>query len=173
MGGKKKKLIGVLAMLAIAAPLSSKVLADGSDIIELDSIAEYYKTVTFDHDMHKDIAADCADCHHHTTGTNPTDPNCARCHREGDDVTAMACQDCHSAKRFSASYLAEIESNPGLYHVGKPGLKGAYHQKCIGCHKELEVYTGCQDCHLRNDKGDQLFHSGKYAPAPVVHASGH
>ena len=30
-----------------------------------------------------------------------------------------------------------------------PGLLGAYHQQCIGCHEEMEIpgSTGCTDCH--------------------------
>lgn len=161
------------AFMLLTAPLAVQSLAgEGPGSVELGSLANYYSAVTFDHAMHAGLATSCAECHHHTTGAAPIDPNCARCHEAGSKASSAACKDCHSDKRFSAEDLAKIEGNPQLYHKDKPGLKGAYHRKCLGCHTDMGGPTGCRDCHIRNDKGDAFFNSGKYAPAPVA-SSGH
>lgn len=173
MGGRKKTLLGMAALMLLTAPLAAQSWAgEGPGTVELGSLANYYSAVTFDHAMHTGVAASCAECHHHTTGAAPIDPNCARCHKAGDKTSGVACKDCHSDKPFSAEYLKKLEENPQLYHRGKPGLKGAYHRKCLGCHTTMGGPTGCQDCHTRNDKGDALFHSGKYAPPPTA-STGH
>jgi hypothetical protein len=177
MGGRKKTLVGMAALMLLAAPLAAQSWAgDGPGTVELGSLANHYSAVTFDHAMHTGVAPSCAECHHHTTGLAPIDPNCARCHEAGAGAKSVACKDCHSDKRFSAEDLAKTGGNPQLHHKGKPGLKGAYHQKCLGCHTTMGGPTGCQDCHTRNDKGDAFFNSGKYAPAPTAsagHGSGH
>jgi hypothetical protein len=177
MGGRKKTLLGMAALMLLTAPLAAQSwAADGPGTVELGTLANHYSPVTFDHAMHTTVAASCAECHHHTTGAAPTDPSCARCHEAGAKAKSVACKDCHSDSRFSAEDLAKIEGNPQRYHKGKPGLKGAYHQKCLGCHTSMGGPTGCQDCHTRNDKGDAFFNSGKYAPAPTAaggHGGGH
>lgn len=176
MGGKKKKLLRVVALVVLSIPLAAAGMAsEGPDTVELDSLANYYEPVTFDHAMHSEVAGSCADCHHHTTGDAPTNPTCARCHEAGSEASAIACRDCHSANPFSAENLKTIDDNPQLYHTGKPGLKGALHQKCMGCHQEMGAPTGCQDCHVRTDAGDAFFHAGPYAPAPKAeeHGTGH
>lgn len=177
MGGRKKTLVGMAALMLLTAPLAARSWAgDGPGTVELGSLANHYSAVTFDHAMHTGVAPSCAECHHHTTGLAPVDPNCARCHEAGAGTKSVACKDCHSDKRFSAEDLAKAGGNPHLHHKGKPGLKGAYHQKCLGCHTTLGGPTGCQDCHTRNDKGDAFFNSGKYAPAPKTsagHGGGH
>lgn len=62
----------------------------------------------------------CQGCHHHSpVGTRP--PLCESCHGQPFD-----------------------ESAPG-----KPGLLGAYHQQCVGCHKSMnmEEPSACDACH--------------------------
>jgi hypothetical protein len=175
MSGKKKKILGMAAMisLAVSFPLFAQMSAeDAPESIELGSIAEIYEPVIFDHAAHVLMVETCSFCHHHTTGTAPEKGNCSRCHQEGEETSSVACVDCHEAKPFSSQSLKAKESDPLLFHVGKPGLKGAYHQSCLGCHEQIGAPTGCQDCHVRNDKGDQLFHSGKYAPVPGESSSG-
>jgi hypothetical protein len=173
MGGRKKTLVATAALMFLAAQSWAEA---GPDTVELDSLANHYSAVTFDHAMHVGVASGCVECHHHTTGGAPTDSNCARCHEGGGEAIAVACRDCHSSNRFSAEDLAKIEGNQQLHHKGKPGLKGAYHQKCLGCHTAMGAPTGCQDCHTRNDEGDAFFHAGQYAPAPkdsAGHGGGH
>ena len=171
----RKKFILLLITLALSSWPAAHCLAEtGPESVELDTLAQLYDAVTFDHSSHVDLTeGKCAECHHHTTGAAPTNQKCLKCHPGGQEADSMACQDCHSAKRFEAAYLAEIESNPQLYHTDKLGLKGAYHQNCMGCHQETGGPTGCHDCHARNEKGDELFDSGKFAPDPTASNSGH
>jgi hypothetical protein len=177
MNGKKKKIIGMVLMITLAAPfpLCAEMSADDApETVEINAIADIYEPVQFDHAAHVTMVESCSFCHHHTTGSAPEKKTCSKCHKGEEDTGTVACYDCHEAKRFSAQYLSELEQNPLLFHIGKPGLKGAYHQNCIGCHTEIDGPVGCQDCHQRTDKGDKLFHSGKYAPDPKkAHGSGH
>jgi hypothetical protein len=67
----------------------------------------------------------CQGCHHNSP-VSKKPPLCGNCH----------------GKPFDAE-------NPL-----KPGILGAYHLQCIGCHKEMgmEKPTGCTDCHNRKEK---------------------
>lgn len=174
MDGISKLLIGSVITLALfVAPASYGHASDSPDSVKLDALANMYEPVSFNHAMHNDVTAnECATCHHHTTGTPPVDASCARCHKNSGPADVVACRDCHSEKRFEAEYLKKLEENTTLYHTQKPGLKGAYHLKCMGCHEKMGAPNGCQDCHGRNDAGDKTFRSGKYAP-PKGKASSH
>jgi len=168
MPKKLKKICGAAVFLLIASLPLQQCFAQGPDTVVLETLAQYYDPVEFDHVMHVDMLGEdsCATCHHHSVGTPLVDENCKRCHEYGGETESANCEDCHPAQRFSADYLAEIEADIHLYHEDKPGLKGAFHQKCLGCHKEMDAPVGCQDCHTRTDAGDKLFRSGKYAPEP-------
>ncbi len=171
---RKKFILVLVALMLSGWPIAQCPAESGPDSVELDILAELYEPVAFDHASHVDFAdGNCAECHHHTTGGAPTDPKCLKCHTGGQEADSMVCQDCHSAKRFEAAYLAKIEATPELYHNDKPGLKGAYHQNCMGCHQASGGPTGCQDCHARNEKGDKFFHAGQFAPDPTASDSGH
>jgi len=146
---------GMLVFLAQGAGAANDT---GPETAELGSLADYYRPVEFNHAMHVELVdSECARCHHHTTGAAPLEPRCLECHKGGQKGPAIACRDCHPAQRFSAEYLNELDANPQLYHLDKPGLKGAYHRKCLGCHRENGGPTGCQDCHERTPAGDALF----------------
>ena len=143
------------------------------ETVVLDRIAKVYDSVEFDHSGHLDLADSCASCHHHTTGSAPESESCATCHREGEPTATVQCADCHAADPFTAEYLAAQESGPQWFHVDKPGLKGAYHRSCLGCHQKAGGPTGCQDCHSRTADGDALFSAQagrRSAPGP---AAGH
>lgn len=76
--------------------------------------------------MHSKHAAtlqdDCAACHHY----RPADKSKSE---------TMPCRSCHKEPFKSAV-------------PGRPGLKAAYHQRCMGCHKEMQKGpTDCQSCH--------------------------
>ncbi|VVB95750.1 Class III cytochrome C family protein [uncultured archaeon] len=64
---------------------------------------------------------------------------CTKCHHNsGDEV--HACRDCHNAP-----------SDP--HDSSKPGLKAAYHQLCISCHKEdFGGPESCTKCHTGETK---------------------
>ena len=83
---------------------------------------DHFGPVPFDHTGHADwaeIAGGCQVCHHHTP--------------EGE--AHPACRTCHEH-----SYRHE--------DLSKPGLKGAYHRQCMGCHREWTHETKCSTCHL-------------------------
>ncbi len=175
MSIKRKTLYGVLLLALLAYPLPGAGQDEGPDTVVLDSIAQYYEPVEFDHAMHVGLidSNECAVCHHHTLGTPVFDPVCLRCHSASRETDSVACRDCHPAKRFSAAYLASLEEDVHLFHVEKPGFQGAIHQSCMGCHEENDAPTGCQDCHARTEEGEKFYHSGKYAPEPGEKAPGH
>ncbi len=133
--------------------------AEEPDSVVLDSLANLYEPVEFDHLLHTELGEDCSICHHHTTGTGPENDNCARCHADSPENSVVACSQCHEAEPFSAEVLQEKLDNPMLYHNDKPGLKAVYHLSCLGCHEEMGAPTGCQECHSRTSAGDDFFHA--------------
>jgi len=135
-----------MALLALETPESINLNQDG----------EYYSSVLFDHSMHEEIG-DCAACHHHATGGGTTDSHCAECHADSPAAQTVACSGCHAKEPFSAEALQAKSNKTYQYHVDTPGLKGALHQNCLGCHKVQDGPVGCQDCHERTDKGDSLY----------------
>lgn len=143
------------------APVTVTADNSGPANVELDSLADLYRPVEFNHAMHVELVdSQCAKCHHQTTGAAPLEPRCQECHKGGKASAVVACRDCHPVLRFSAEYLAELAANPQLYHLDKPGLKGAYHRNCLGCHLENGGPAGCQDCHPRTPAGDAFFSAG-------------
>ncbi len=158
-------LIGVLAMLALAAVQADCHAKNIPETIELGSLANLYEKVNFHHARHIMLIKDCAECHHHTTGTLNQNPNCIRCHKNSGATASVACRDCHSAQPFSAEGLRAKKKT--AYHADLPGLKGAYHQSCSGCHGKMGGPTGCRECHARNKKGDAFFSADSHAPAPI------
>lgn len=145
----------VAAMLLAAA---TAALAQVPDTVTLKSMAELYEPVVLDHAMHADIA-ECAVCHHQTTGKPEAGSRCANCHAGNETNAPVACRACHEADPFSAAALAAKEADSERYHVDKPGLKGAYHLNCLGCHEQMGGPVGCQDCHARTPEGDAVFHA--------------
>jgi len=84
--------------------------------------ADHFGPVPFDHAGHAkwaEIAGGCELCHHYTPA-GAAHPSCSSCHE--------------------ASYRHE--------DMRKPGLKGAYHRQCLGCHREWSHETKCDVCHL-------------------------
>ncbi len=60
---------------------------------------------------------------------------CEKCHHHSDKI--LACKDCH-----------ERPFNPD--NSSKPGLKAAYHQRCMNCHKKVfEGPDSCAFCHIK------------------------
>lgn len=155
-------LIGGIAILTLTlAPADSRAKSI-PDSIKLDSLVNLYERVDFNHAKHITIVKDCAECHHHTTGTLVQDADCVRCHKNSGATPVVACKGCHAAQPFSAAALRE--KNRTAYHMDKLGLKGAYHQNCTGCHSKMGGPTGCQDCHARKKQGDAFYSAGAIAP---------
>ena len=119
---------------------------EGPDVVELDALSNIYTAVTFDHTMHADMAS-CASCHHHTTGMQTEDVRCLRCHETSGEADEVACTGCHAG---NAGEMQESQA-ANLFHTDSTGLKRAYHLQCLGCHKEMEAASGCEDCHAKKN----------------------
>jgi len=74
--------------------------------------------------FHKDKGTVCQGCHHNSPAAKKP-PRCGNCH----------------GKPFNANNL----------HT--PGLTGAYHRQCMGCHKVMGIKkpAGCTDCHKEKE----------------------
>ena len=75
---------------------------------------------------------------------------CQGCHHHGSIGRRPAlCENCH-AKPFNAGDLF------------KPGLYGAYHRQCLGCHvsMDLQKKSDCTVCHEKNDNVEEAKTSG-------------
>lgn len=180
-----RKKIAIFTTIVFTSFLMHVERVPGEEIppesVKIEALADLYSIVSFDHSLHVDLTA-CSTCHHHTVGTEIVNKNCTRCHTAGGDdgeaifnsqqPDSIACRSCHEKERFSSKYLRMLD-NPKLYHIDKPGLKGAYHLNCIGCHKEMEGPVGCQDCHTMTSRGEKLFNTGEFktnrTPESKVH----
>lgn len=156
--------IGIALLLTALVAASPSLAADPPKTVSIDPLVEYYAAAPFDHEMHLDVADSCATCHHHTAGVPPKTGVCAKCHRKADAQEKVACRACHAAQPFVTAEIG-IHKDGKTYHIDIPGLKGAYHLNCLGCHQQMGGPTGCQDCHKRVKKGDDLFSAGA-AKAP-------
>jgi Class III cytochrome C family len=102
----------------------------GLEEISVKGMENLYGPVEFTHKGHLDYAGSCTECHHHSpAGEYP------------------ACSDCHAATKV----LKPAEGQSGVKSTDKMlGLKAAYHQQCMNCHKEMESGPmGCTDCHSK------------------------
>lgn len=104
-----------------SAPVKEQVkptAEDGPETLTLKSLEKRYQPVVFSHGPHTDMAENCAACHHHSPAGET--PACSECHGE--------------------------PFNP--QNLNMPGLKGAYHLQCMGCHREIGAGpVGCTECH--------------------------
>ena len=157
----------IFVMVALAAGPSVCQGTNLPDVISLDSLVKLYDKVEFNHGEHIKLLKDCAGCHHHTTGNLVEDPNCVRCHKNSSETSIVACKGCHAAQPFLAEGLNKKHADNKLYHQDKPGLKGAYHLNCMGCHAKMGGPTGCRDCHAMNRTGEALYSTGSFAPKRI------
>lgn len=115
-----------------------------ADTMSIGSLSKVYKPLKFTHDKHMDIASKCDVCHHYSgEGKTPT------------------CVTCHSAP-------------PGKGKIKTvTGLKDAYHNRCIGCHKEMSGPVECAGCHSEKKKEMHVMYlktiSNLYGPAVFTH----
>ncbi len=88
-------------------------------------IAENIKNNKIANYFHTETTTLCQGCHHHSPGST-TPPDCRNCHGRPFD-----------------------ERSPI-----RPGIKGAYHKRCMGCHDEMEIKSpnGCTECHKEKIK---------------------
>mgnify|MGYP001552142977 FL=1 len=135
------------------------VFASGDDsIIEIGTIATLYSPVLFDHELHVKYAS-CVECHHHTTGEEPSDPYCLPCHSGEKGIAQNSCNECHTNGSVDET---ESDTSVVTYHNDVPTLKGAYHLNCIDCHEGIG--TGpirCSGCHVLTGAGEKFYKTEK------------
>jgi octaheme c-type cytochrome (tetrathionate reductase family) len=93
----------------------------------VNQYSDMYEPVRFMHRKHANVLKDCTLCHHRTPreeGDTYGMPVNMQMLREKEEVPA-GCAVCHG-RPFNPKQL------------NTPGLKGAYHQLCMDCHKESE-----------------------------------
>jgi hypothetical protein len=119
----------------------------GPSVVILDELENLYAPVRFDHRAHADMTkfgGDCELCHHFTPPDSPH-PGCVQCHPK------------------------EVQ----FEDLTQPGLKGAYHRSCLGCHKDWDNDTSCEICHARKVEGvatevsEDKFHR-QYEPIKTI-----
>lgn len=146
------RVLQVLFALCIATGAAGST--DPPDTLILDTLRELYEPVVFNHGMHMDVF-DCSACHHHTVEGTAEQPICSRCHRNGEAAEHVTCSACHHSAQDSHSIPG---SPPGsTYHIDKPGLKGALHLQCLGCHKTEGGPKACRECHGFSTAGKERF----------------
>lgn len=123
--------------------------------VTLDSLAELYEPVVFDHATHSESFG-CGSCHHHTTGEPPVNPSCLPCHARSQAVEQMACGACHKREWTGQASGAPAAPSP-VYHIDIPRLKGALHLLCLDCHRAESGPTGCRECHAFTAAGRTRF----------------
>ncbi len=143
---------------------------DAPDTVTINALADLYQPVEFSHKRHTKLTR-CKDCHHHTTGQQDMDVNCVRCHAHSPEAGTVSCKDCHTQKQFYPEQVTATD-NPNLYHIDKPGLKGAYHLNCVPCHVKKNAPSDCEGCHALTEKGKKFFDI-KEKGAPVSKKESH
>lgn len=102
---------------------------------------DHYGGVRFMHAKHAADIKDCALCHHY----RPTDP-------EANET--VRCSACHQ-EAFKES------------HPERLGLKAAYHQRCMECHKDTgKGPVDCTGCHAKNVPDHEKLVELKADPKP-------
>jgi hypothetical protein len=132
---------------------------EGPDFITMNTLsgdAGLYAPVRFTHKAHaemSDMAGGCTMCHHY----NPPG-------------RVLGCGECHEVNRQRTN-------------LGRPDLKGAFHQQCLDCHKRWSDDTGCRSCHAlgseavaaptEKERKSVRKHPVVTKPARVVHETGY
>ncbi len=101
----------------------------GPDVIVINKLENKYTPVIFSHKLHaqmSEMTGGCLGCHHYNT-LGPI----------------LSCNKCHSEDRKRED-------------IRVPDLKGAYHQKCLSCHRQWSHRTECVSCHLEKTEGEIL-----------------
>ncbi len=149
--------MGLLVLLPTLPPSPVKAgehRAPPPETITIDTLQHLYEPVLFDHAMHAENYT-CSRCHHHTTGDGVEDARCGRCHTGSAGSANVSCRHCHPTRPQIAA--SQVENGIPLYHIDKPGMLGALHLKCVGCHRLDGGPTGCRDCHGFTPAGRKRF----------------
>jgi hypothetical protein len=108
------------------------ILKKSPGILVLEQLSDKYSPVIFNHKLHIQPMAvmgiECSNCHHYSSPDS-----------------FPPCRKCHSQTK------GEISS---IFPLDRPGLEGAYHRKCISCHREWsQDIIDCSSCHAKKVAG--------------------
>lgn len=145
----------LLGGMLCSFPATAMDIDDAPESVTLDYLQKLYEPVTFDHRMHAENYA-CNACHHHTTGDGPHNETCGKCHATSPEVDDVSCSGCHTEKNTAPAPAAN-DATGTVYHIDKPGIKGALHLQCLGCHMKEGGPTECQECHALTPAGRKRF----------------
>jgi hypothetical protein len=137
-------------------PAYSMDADDAPESVTIDYLRDLYEPVIFDHQTHSDMY-DCSACHHHTAGTGTQSEKCKKCHASSGASDDVSCSGCHKQKINASDPAENHATDINSYHIDKPGLKGALHLQCLGCHQSENGPTGCQECHPFTPAGRKRF----------------
>jgi hypothetical protein len=143
-------------ILLCVQPAAGMDAQDAPADVTIDYLQELYTAVSFDHQLHSDMY-DCSLCHHHTAGTGTQTKACQKCHTTSDASDDVSCSGCHKYEKSGASIGKNHTTDASFYHIDKPGLKGALHLQCLGCHRAENGPTDCQGCHSFTAAGRKRF----------------
>jgi len=125
----------------------------------LNAVTNDYEPVRFSHRSHDNAyRGNCAVCHHRYTKdkNDRVGVDLTALHREMDIRLGPACTSCHTdmdQNRPGRCVQCHRDANEADAPA-RLGLKGAYHQQCIGCHEKLgqdaRAPVDCIGCHRRN-----------------------
>lgn len=146
----------VVWLMLCGLPAAGMDADDAPASVTIDYLQELYEAVTFDHQTHADMY-DCSACHHHTAGTGSQSENCKKCHALSAASDDVSCSGCHIYKKPAPARAENQTTDTVVYHIDKPGLKGALHLQCLGCHQAENGPTGCQECHTFTPAGRKRF----------------
>ena len=145
----------VFILLAVLPALSMDA-EDAPENVTIDYLQELYTAVSFDHNLHAEMY-DCRSCHHHTTGTGTESTTCKKCHATSAGSDDVSFSGCHENKKSSLPEVGNQKKVAAVYHIDKPGLKGALHLQCLSCHRAENGPTDCQGCHELTSAGRKRF----------------
>jgi len=139
-------LLGVLVGLSATARADQVPPPGGFDIRQINDLfvlddpllnekQDVYAPVRFMHRAHAARRGDCTVCHHRTPRGANDRVGVPLASQDLERATPAKCQQCHAQP---------LEADNPL----RPGLTGALHQRCIGCHSaQQRGPVGCRECH--------------------------
>lgn len=142
-GKNERTAIAVISLMTRPKAAGTYAAEDIPDVVEIGTLVDKYDPVKLPHrrivtkmlkgigesrlagHFHQTPGTLCQGCHHNSPA-GPKPPKCASCHNSKPDFGAIDSQ--------------------------KPGLKGAYHQQCMGCHDAMGIEkpskNDCIGCHI-------------------------
>jgi octaheme c-type cytochrome (tetrathionate reductase family) len=121
----------------------------------LNVTTDYYEPARFTHISHDEhVDGDCGTCHHRFSldEEDRIGFDLEEFHLEFDVHLGGPCSACHEMKMLTVQRCDSCHWFPNEPDDrSRLGLKGAYHQLCIGCHEGLSgrvrAPTDCKGCH--------------------------